>query len=308
MQVFQFSGRPADPIHTVLTLGNFDGVHLGHQALIRRVIAEARAQEAQSALLTFDPHPQAVLGNREVPVLTVLAQRLRLFEHLGLDLVGVIPFTLELARKSPEAFVAEYLLANFSIKRLIIGYDFAFGQNRSGTAKILEQLSREHGFAFEVFPAVTQEGEVVGSTRIRGAVQRGEFDLAERLLGRPYSVLGTVVGGRRKGRELGFPTLNLVPGFPLPLGFGVYACRVVVGERVFDAVGNYGIKPTVGAEEPVLEAHLFDFAEDIYGHTVEIIPLKRLREEKKFASLEELKLQIARDSQAAREFLAKEGG
>ena len=308
MQVFHFSGRPPDAFHTVLTLGNFDGVHLGHQALIRRVIVEARAQNAQSGLLTFDPHPQAVLGNREVPVLTVLAQRLRLFEHLGLDLVGVIPFTLELARKSPEAFVAEYLLANFSIKRLIIGYDFAFGQNRSGTAKILEQLSEEQGFAFEVFPAVTLEGDVVGSTRIRGALQQGEFDLAGRLLGRAYSVLGTVVGGRRQGRELGFPTLNMVPGFPLPLGFGVYACRAVVGERVFDAVGNYGIKPTVGAEEPVLEAHLFDFAEDIYGHTVEIIPLKRLREEKKFASLEELKLQISRDSQAAREFLATEPG
>ncbi len=305
----------------VVTIGNFDGVHLGHQALIRRVVEDARVLGAPSALITFHPHPQAVLRSHQVPILTSLRLRLRLFEQLGLDEACVIDFTPEFAQIPAERFVEDYLIAPFRLKKLIIGYDFAFGRNREGTAELLMQAAHERGFGFEVFPAVTlsspgaQGGKdggeeiTVSSTRIRGLLQAGEFAQAARLLGRPYSVLEPVVEGHKRGRQLGFPTLNQLPEEPLPIPFGVYAVRARVAEQVLGGVANYGIRPTIapsgatGPSAPLLETHLFDFSGDLYGQVIEILPLKRLREERKFPSLDALKAQIAKDRDAARAFL-----
>ncbi|MCZ6474154.1 MAG: bifunctional riboflavin kinase/FAD synthetase [SAR324 cluster bacterium] len=303
MQIINFR-EYSEPASSVLTIGNFDGVHLGHQALIRSVVEEARAHQARSALLTFNPHPQSVLRAHRVPILTNLTQRLRLFEQLGVDTVCMVPFTQELSQKSAEAFMEQYILGNFDLVRLIIGYDFAFGRNREGTARVLETFSRKHGFSFQVFPAVDLDGEVVSSSRLRKAIELGDFGLARRLLNRPYSVLGPVVKGPQQGRQLGFPTLNLVPEDPLPLTHGVYAARVVLGEETFDGVSNYGIKPTVGASVPTLETYLFEFDREIYGETIEVIPLQHLRDERKFDSLDALKSQIALDCEQAKIFLA----
>ncbi|MCZ6552169.1 MAG: hypothetical protein O7A67_00070, partial [SAR324 cluster bacterium] len=208
MQVYPFRETDRVTDRTVLTIGNFDGVHLGHQALIRKVVEEAHAGNCASAILTFDPHPQQVLKSRAVPVLTTLPLRLRLFEALGLDAAYIVPFTRELAAKSAEEFLREYLLDHFRVQRMIIGYDFAFGRNRDGTAQALEALSRRHGFDLEIFPAVVLGEDVVSSTRIREALSAADFALAERLLGRAYSVLAEVARGDRRGHELGFPTLN----------------------------------------------------------------------------------------------------
>ena len=303
MQIIQFAER-IKLDETVLTIGNFDGVHLGHQALIRRVLKDANENNAQSALITFNPHPQSVLLAHRVPILTNLDQRLEMFERLGLDSVAVIPFTQHLSQLSAEQFVEQFILSNFKVKGMVIGYDFAFGRNREGTAAVLEEFSRVHGFFFNVFPAYDFGEDIVSSTRIRGALNGGDFELAGRLLDRPYSVQGPVVQGLRKGRQLGFPTLNLVPEDPLPLVYGVYAVRARLGGEMLEGVCNYGVKPTVGAAVPTLEVHLFDFGREAYGESLEVIPLARLREERKFNSLDELRAQIARDSAQSRELLS----
>ena len=291
------------PEPAVLTIGTFDGVHLGHQALIRRVVDEARATGSASAVITFEPHPQRVLKSEPAPVLSGLTLRLRLFEALGLDQACIIPFTRELAAKSAEQFMADYLLRRYAIRRMVIGYDFAFGHNRAGTAQVLENLSARHGFALEVFPAIELEGEVVSSTRIRDALAVVDFDTAGRLLGRPWSVLAEVETGERLGRQLGFPTINQPARGPLPIPFGIYASRAIVDGRTYGAASSYGIRPTLGNTEPLLETHLFDFSGNLYGKWVEVIPVRWLREERRFDSLEALQEQIAKDCLEAREVL-----
>ena len=303
MKVHQF--RQSDTVSgkTVLTIGNFDGVHLGHQALIRKVVGEARESGSASAVLTFDPHPQQVLNTRTVPILTGLALRLRLFGELGVDRAYIIPFTRELAAKSAEEFLTEYLLGHFQILRMIIGYDFAFGRNRAGTAAVLEKISQREGFHMEVFPAVALGEEIVSSTRIRSALAVAEFDEAARFLGRDFSVLAEVERGQQRGHGLGFPTINQPARDPLPIPFGVYASLVKLQDRTWHGVTNYGQRPTVGGGAPILETHLFGFAGDAYGASAEVIPLRRLREERQFPSLDALKAQIAEDCRQARDFL-----
>jgi riboflavin kinase/FMN adenylyltransferase len=305
MKVYSFRAVEPVPEATILTVGNFDGVHLGHQALIRRVVAEARAAGSASVVVTFDPHPQQVLKVHVVPLLTTLPLRLRLFEALGVDQACIIPFTPELAAKSAEAFLKEYLLDQFSVRRMVIGYDFAFGRNRAGTAEVLKELSARHGFALEIFPAVVLGEEIVSSTRIRAALAEADFAHAAELLGRPWSWLAPVERGQRLGRELGYPTLNQSAREPLPIPFGIYASRAIAGGRGYGGASSYGIRPTLGTREPVLETHLFDFEGDLYGSLVEVIPLRRLREERRFPSLDSLKAQIAEDCRQAREVLAE---
>lgn len=305
MHIYEFrrSDDPG-PHEAVLTIGNFDGVHLGHQALIGHVVAEARTMGVRSALMTFHPHPQSILRQAPPPMITTVPLRLRLFEQLGLDAAYFVPFTRALAHLSPLQFVTDYLLSYFQVRKLIIGFDFHFGRNREGSAEVLRALSAQHGFGFEVFPEVSLAGDKVSSSRIRKALAAADFAAAERLLGRPYSVLDTVQHGEERGRRLGFPTLNVIPEERLPLPFGVYASRVALGGRRFDGVSNYGVRPTVdGTHQPTLETYLFDFEGDVYGEEVEVFPLHLLRPERKFPSLEALTVQIAADRDAARAYL-----
>jgi riboflavin kinase/FMN adenylyltransferase len=289
----------------VLTIGNFDGVHLGHQALIRRTVEDARAQGAEAVVVTFDPHPQQVLKAQPVPLLTTLPLRLRLFEELGADAACVIPFTAELAALSAEAFLRERLLGAFRVSRLVIGYDFAFGHNREGTVEVLRSAGGRYGFTLDIVPAVMLDGEAVSSTRIRASLASADFAAAARLLGRPWSHLAPVERGEQLGRELGFPTLNQPAREPLPIPFGIYASRAVLDGRSYDAASSFGVRPTLDQHEPILETHLFDFAGDLYGKLVEVIPVKLLRPELKFPDLAALKAQIAEDCRQAREVLAR---
>lgn len=303
MEIFHFRKMEAPGPHdAVVTIGNFDGVHLGHQALIAQVVREAAELEVKSALLTFHPHPQSVVRGTAPPVITTPAQRMRLFRQLGLDSSYFIPFTAEFAAKTPETFVQEYLLSYFQVRKLLIGHDFHFGKDRSGSAEVLERLSIEHGFAFEIFPDFSLGSEKVSSSKIRAVLAEPDFRAAERLLGRPFSILEKVTPGEQRGRALGFPTLNQVVEDQLPIPFGVYASRVGIDERSRLGVSNYGIRPTVGGETPVLETHLFDFDEDLYGELVEVYPLHLMRGERRFPSLEALKAQIAKDVEQAQAF------
>jgi len=306
MDIFTFRkfDQPG-PHHAVLTIGNFDGVHLGHQALISRVLEESRRLNATSALMTFQPHPQSVLGHRRIPILTSIPHRVRLFESQGLDAAYFIPFTRELAAMAPEDFVQKFLLAYFKVKKLIIGFDFHFGKDRAGSPRLLEELSQRHGFMLEVFPEYALEGEKVSSSSIREAILRHDFPRAAHLLGRPYSLLAPVERGDQRGSQLGFPTLNLRCAEPFALPHGVYATRTWLGGKRYDGVSNHGLRPTVGASGALLETHLFDYSGDAYGQTAEVIPVALLRGEMKFSGLEALKAQIARDCQAAREALAR---
>jgi riboflavin kinase/FMN adenylyltransferase len=313
MQIHRFRRSGATPEAatlegTVLTIGNFDGVHLGHRALIGRTVEAAREAGGQAVVVTFEPHPQQVLRSQPVPLLSTLPHRLRLFEQLGADAACIVPFTPELAELSAERFLEAHLLSAFQVRGLVIGYDFAFGHNREGTTEVLQALSARHGFALDLLPAVMLDGEIVSSTRIRGALAAADFPAAERLLGRPWSHLAPVERGEQLGRTLGFPTINQPAREPLPIPFGIYASWAVADGRRHAAASSFGIRPTLGLTEPILETHLFDFSGDLYGQLVEVIPVKRLREERKFPSLDALKAQIAEDCREAREVLAEPPG
>ena len=303
MDIFHFRQfNEPGPHHAILTVGNFDGVHLGHQALICQVVQEAREKGLNSALLTFQPHPQLVLRPDPLPIITTMAMRLRLFESYGLDSAYFIPFNLEFSKKTPEAFVKEYLLSYFQVRKLIIGFDFHFGRDRAGSAEVLTRMSHEFNFDFEVFPEYALNGEKVSSSRIRRALLETDFPTAEHLLGRPFSILEKVVSGEKRGRSIGFPTINQASQENLPIPYGVYVSTALIGGKPFSGISNYGIRPTVGSERPLLETHLFDVDLDLYGEMVEVIPHTLIRSEMKFTGLEALKRQIAEDQAQARQW------
>ena len=294
----------------VYAIGNFDGVHLGHAAVIARTRALATACAAPSAALTFEPHPADYFARRPVVFrLTPLAVKVRALRALGLDGVVVLAFDVALADLSAAEFVERVLVKRLAVGAVVVGWDFHFGKGRLGGAEFLARAGEKLGFAVEIVDKVgAREGgepRVFSSSAIRRMLEQGDVAAAARALGRPYAVIGVVIPGRRLGRELGFPTANVAPEATNRLAFGVYAARARVGSYVYDAVASFGLRPTVeGGGAPVLETHLFDFAGDLYGQEIEVEFVERLRGERKFASLEALKAEMARDMARARALLA----
>jgi riboflavin kinase/FMN adenylyltransferase len=297
----------------VLTAGNFDGVHLGHQRIMNTVTSRARALGGTSLVYTFDPHPRRVLAPERAPkLLTTLEQKLELLEEQGVDAVVVEPFDRGFAQQGAERFVRDVLHARLRPVEVYVGYDFHYGRDREGSMRTLTELGPHLGFAVTIIPEVKLGDRDVNSTRVRELLETGEVGEAAALLGRAYCVRGTVARGDQRGRTIGFPTLNLAAENEILPCVGVYACRV----RFLDAgapargvwlgaVANVGRRPTVKANDPVaLEAHLFDFAADAYGRRIEVSFEAWLRGEQRFASLDALREQIARDSEAARARLA----
>lgn len=281
-----------------LALGVFDGVHLGHQELLRRMIRSARVADAHAVIATFDPHPKAVLApDRLPPAIQRLDQRLRAFEGLGPDGVWVIPFDQRFSRQSGREFV-HALLAHFGrLHSLHVGSRFTFGYRRSGNVALLQTLGAELGFQVDPVPPVEREGAVVSSTRIRGLIQAGDLAAAARLLTRPWTLIGPVVRGEQLGRKLGFPTANVdVPGRVLPPG-GVYAAWATFEGRRMPAAVNLGRRPTVaGQTAPIrVEAHLLEVDLDLYDRDLELEFVCQLRPERRFDSLEALGAQIQCD-------------
>ena len=290
-----------------VALGNFDGVHVGHREILRRTKEDAESRNAPSVLFTFEPHPAVVLRHGTPPKrITTLEEKIEIVDSLGLDYMVVEPFTIDFAALSAEAFVKEILVGRLGAGHVLVGRNFGFGKGRAGKAESLEGFGRQLGFATTVVEAVLLDGEPASSTRVRRAVEAGDMALATRLLTRPYRLRGSVVHGAARGAGLGFPTANLAPDKDLLPAKGVYACTATVdkGARL-KAVTNVGVKPTFGGEALTVEAFLLDdFHGDVYGHSLELAFVERLREEKKFGSVDELKAQIAKDVTRAKEILA----
>jgi riboflavin kinase/FMN adenylyltransferase len=287
----------------VVALGNFDGVHLGHQAVLRRAVEEGERRGVRVVATTFDPHPRTVLGSRVQPeLLTTLELRREALLRYGADEVRVIRFDEELSRKSPEEFVRDVLVGEIGAKAVVVGENFRFGYRAAGGVQELGRLMRAWGG--EAY-AVAVRGEAgkgdISSTRIRELIARGEVGEAAALLGRPYVLRGEVVVGDRRGRSIGFPTANVLPHAAVVVpARGVYAGFVSDGRAVHPACTNVGVAPTFGRGESRIEAYVLGFGGDLYGHVVDVSFLRRIRPEKRFSGVEELKEQIARDVEEAR--------
>ncbi len=299
----------------VLTIGNFDGLHVGHRAIMKTVLGRARDLGGEAVVFTFEPHPRKVLQPDSAPrLLTTLDQKLELLEEMGIDVVIVEPFDREFAELEPKTFVGEYIHRRIRPMEVYVGYDFHFGRDREGSMRLLTETGPRLGFSVTIFPEVTIDGRDVNSTRIRELVGQGEVVEAGRLLGRPFRVRGTVVAGQRRGRTLGFPTANLAPQNEVLPEAGVYAgwTRFVDegdpsrGSEV-PTVTNVGMRPTFGDGMGfVAEAHLIDFEGDVYGRCIDLSFERRLRAEKKFDGPDALKEQIQRDVAEARRWLGSQ--
>jgi len=295
---------PGDLPFPVVTLGNYDGVHLGHQEIFRRVRARATQHGGTAIVFTFDPHPLKVVApERCPPIMVTCEQKIALIEAHGIDMVVCQPFAREFARQSPGEFVRDYLVRGLGAKLIIVGYDYSFGRGREGTIDQLRELGLEYGFDLEVVEPIHVDGEIVSSTRVRRLITEGRLREANRCLGRPYSIAGQVIHGDHRGRKLGFPTANIRSTDELLPAQGVYAIRVRWRGKFFDGVLNLGVNPTFERREVTIEPHIFNFHADIYNETIEVFFIKRLRAEIKFASVEALVAQIERDVAEARQLL-----
>lgn len=291
--------------HPVLTLGNFDGVHLGHQAIFRQVVARAKETKGTAIAFTFEPHPLKVLAPERSPrLLNTFHGKMKLIEHTGIQVVVCADFTREFAEQNPDEFAHSILVEGLGVKEVYVGYDYAFGRGREGSIASLKAMGEQHGFSVGVVEAVQVGGAVVSSSRVRDVVTEGVVEDAPQYLGRYYSIEGNVVHGASRGHTLGFPTANIQTANELLPAFGVYAVRAHMGGRRIEGVASIGVRPTFGDGPVSIEVFLFDFDGDLYGKHVEVEFVKRLRRERKFPDADELVRQMHRDVEDAKAVLA----
>lgn len=294
--------RPASWRSPVLALGNFDGLHRGHMAIVNRVIQAAHDRDGTPVLLTFDPHPKRITRSEEAPrLLMTTAGKIEALEHSGLAGVAIVRFTYQLSQSTPETFVKAVLVDWLGISEVWVGANFLFGHDRTGDVSTLQALGHQYGFVAGKVDSVLHNGTIVSSTRIRNLVAEGRVDEATELLGHRHSIDGTVVGGDGRGREIGFPTANLDTGNQLLPKRGVYATAARIGGREWPSVTNIGRHPTFGeAEAQLVETHLLEGGRDLYGEHVRLSFVQRLRDERLFASARALQAQISSDCERAR--------
>lgn len=301
--------RAADP--TGLTIGNFDGVHLGHQAMLQRVIRVARERGLRASVMTFEPHPREFFAPDQAPTrLTSLREKLGLLAEMGVEQALVCKFDYDFARIAAQDFVDRIVLAGLAARYVLVGDDFRFGARRQGDFEMLAAAGEAAGFEVERMGSVEVDGIRVSSTAVREHLAAGDLDGAARLLGRPYSVAGRVVGGERLGRELGFPTANVRMEHNRPPLMGIFAVEVAgLGPGLVRGAASLGVRPTVhSGAAPVLEVHLLDFDRDIYGRRLQVRFLHKLRDEEKYPDLAALTAAIARDVAAVRAYFDRRGG
>lgn len=307
MQVVRGIPTQADQ-PAVLTIGNFDGVHRGHQALLKLLTDKARELGLPPVVLTFEPHPREYFAPADAPArLASMREKLLLLEACGVARVHVCRFDRAFAAQSANGFIDDFLVRGLAVRHLFIGDDFCFGARRQGDFAMLQEAGRRYGFGVESMPTLSIGDERVSSSAVREALAEGDLDHAARLLGRPYSIAGRVVHGDKLGRQLGFPTANIQLKHRRPALTGVFAVRVEgLGERAIDGVANIGIRPTAtDIARPRLEVHLFDWNEPCYDAHLRVHFLHKLRDERKFASLDALTTQIRYDAESARAWLAQ---
>jgi riboflavin kinase/FMN adenylyltransferase len=297
------------PERLAVTVGNFDGVHRGHRAMLERMKAKAAELGVPSCVLTFEPHPRELFSPHTAPArLTRLASKLAVLRDAGVDRVHVARFDRKFSAQAPERFIEDVLVNGLGCEWLLVGRDFRFGAKRAGDFALLEEAAMREGFQLEAMPEVTNEGERISSSGVRAALEGGDLEGASALLGRLYSIAGRVVHGDKLGRELGFATANIRLLHKPPLA-GIFVVEVLgvpqAGGKAWPGVASIGVRPTVKEDAvPLLEAHLFDFDADLYGRRIEVKFLHKLRDEEKYPDLETLKEAIARDAADAREFFA----
>jgi len=296
--------KPADH-GCVLTIGNFDGVHLGHRRVIEALVSKAKALNCVAAVLVFEPQPQELFSPETAPArLCRLRDKYKLLESLGVQRLICVNFNRKFANQSAEAFVEKLLVKSLGIKHLIVGDDFHFGKNRAGNFKMLSQAGKTFGFDVSDTASYKLSDCRISSTEIRHALEHDKLAEVEKMLGRPYSIIGRVFHGDKRGRQLGFPTANVLLKRRVSPVSGVYVVKVKTITGYFYGVANIGARPTVAGIRQQLEVHIFDFSNDIYGQSIEVVMLKKLREVMKFDSLSSLTAQIKQDSEQAREFLS----
>ncbi len=291
----------------VVTIGTFDGVHVGHQKILSRIIELARKHGGKSVLITFWPHPRFVLnnGHGDLKLLSTFEEKASYLRKLGIDHLVKIPFTKSFSENSSEAFIQKILVEKIGTRKLVIGYDHKFGKNREGSFEHLKANEAQYGFEVEEISRQDIDDVGVSSTKIRKALEEGEIDIANEYLGRFYSLAGNVIAGQQLGRSLGFPTANiqLIDSYKLVPGDGVYAVEVMHKAHLYHGMLNIGYRPTVDGVSKVMEVHIFNFNEDIYNQEIRIFFVKKIRNEKKFSGVDELKLQLMRDKEAAEQIL-----
>jgi riboflavin kinase/FMN adenylyltransferase len=288
----------------VATIGSFDGVHLGHRAILQQVVAKAKTLGVPSLVMVFEPQPHEFFSREQAPArLTRLREKVKALFAAGVDRVLCLQFTSTLRSFSADEFVEQVLVQALGVKHLIIGDDFRFGCDRRGDFAMLRTAGGEHGFTVSDTATCLYDGKRISSTRIRKLLEQDRFELVEKLLGRPYSVAGRVVHGLRLGRDLGAPTANVGLGRYRSPVQGVYAVQVKIGGQLHPGAANVGVRPTLGGgQKPLLEVNIFNFSEDIYGQCIEVIFRKKLRNEEKFESLEALAAQIQQDIDDGKKF------
>lgn len=292
--------------NSVLTLGNFDGLHIGHRRVLEKVVERARRFGAPSVVYTFEPHPLKVVSPEKSPPLLIdIEDKIRLINETGADWLVLAEFTKAFAATHPRQFVEDVLVNALSVREVWVGHDFSFGKGKSGTVEYLKELGGEFGFRVFVVDAYKRRGEVVSSSRIRAYVKDGEVKKAAALLGRLYSIKGKVVGGREIGKEIGFPTANLEVESELVPKNGVYAAFAIVEGREREAVLNIGVAPTFGGKGRTIEVHILDFCDNIYGKKVEVRFASRLRDETAFPSRDALVKAIKKDIDRTRKILGR---
>jgi riboflavin kinase/FMN adenylyltransferase len=307
MQIAHFPDTPRPRWSApVVGLGNFDGVHRGHRKLLDEVRRHAEARTGTAVAMIFDPHPPKVLRpDKAPPLLMTLEQKLEAFENAGMSAVAIVRFTPELSRWEPEAFVETVLIDWLRVAEVRVGANFLFGRDRSGTFTLLRALGEDRGFKVDKIDPVLYKDFVVSSTRIRHLVAEGRVDEAGALLGHHYAIDGEVVPGDRRGRELGFPTANLVSGNELLPAYGIYATIATIEGRCHPSVTSVGVRPTIGDGKLTVETHLLDGARELYGARLRLSFVRWLREEVKFDDFGALRDQIARDAEDARQLFRK---
>jgi riboflavin kinase/FMN adenylyltransferase len=299
---------PADLCCAVVTIGNFDGIHLGHQLILRRLVEEAHREKCPAVVISFEPHPKMVLHPERRPfyLISSLEEKIRLLAGLDIDTFILIPFSLEYARTTAEEFVRGVLAERLHIRKIIIGHDYTFGRGKEGNEAFLTDFGKRLGFEVEVMNAIRIGETTVSSTRIREALLAGEVRLAASLLGRPYTLGGRVVSGHRRGIRLGCPTANISPGKELVPARGVYAVHVLLAGIRRRGALSIGLNPTFTDGKRSIEVHILDFNENIYDKTLDMLFIERIRDEIRFDSPEELIAQIDRDITRVREILRAE--
>lgn len=304
MQIIRSLEEFNETCPVVLTQGTFDGVHQGHQKILQRIVTRARQLNGKSVLLTFYPHPRLVLypEDNELRLITSINEKAALLESFGLDYLIILPFTKELSRFTAFGFIRDVLVKQLHITNIIIGYDHRFGKNREGSFEDIVKYSNEFGYEVEQISEQDINDCIVSSSLIRKSLLEGDLEQANDFLGRPYSISGKVIEGRKVGSEIGFPTANIggLEEFKLIPKLGVYAVRVNVLGKTWNGMLNIGTRPTFKLGEMSIEVHIFDLSEDIYGQEIEILFVKRCRDERKFENSESLAAQLRSDEREIR--------